>query len=78
MTLLVYLNDEFTGGETDFPAIQFTVRPKRGKAILFWNTDENEILHGEALHRGKQVISGEKYICTIWLHTRAIPREFRP
>ena len=78
MTLLVYLNDDFTGGETDFPAIQFTVRPKRGKAILFWNTDANETLHEEALHRGKTVLSGEKYICTIWFHIRAIPREFRP
>ena len=77
-TLLVYLNDEFTGGETAFPAIPFTVRPQRGKAILFWNTDENEILHEEALHRGKEVISGEKYICTVWSHIRAIPRQFRP
>ena len=78
MTFLLYLNDDFTGGETDFPAIPFTVRPKRGKAILFWNTDENEILHDEALHRGKEVISGEKYIGTIWFHIRAIPRQFIP
>jgi len=55
-TLLIYLNDNYEGGETaffndDFENL-FDVKPKMGKALLF-NID--------MWHKGNEVLSGEKY-----------------
>jgi prolyl 4-hydroxylase len=72
-TLLVYLNDDFQGGETEFVAIGYTVTPEKGKAILFWNTDENEVIIPESKHRAHPVRNGEKWICTKWSHSRNYP-----
>jgi prolyl 4-hydroxylase len=41
-SLLVYLNDDFEGGETTFVHVDFTVKPEKGKGILFYNIDNNE------------------------------------
>ena len=72
-TFLIYLNDEFKGGETSFPNIGLSIQPKRGKAILFWSVDKHERLHEEAAHQGMPVLEGQKYICTKWSHLRAYP-----
>ena len=39
-TLLVYLNDDFQGGETEFMILKKRVQPKKGKAIFFQNIDD--------------------------------------
>lgn len=72
VTFIVYLNDEFKGGQTNFPRIGFTVQPRRGKAIVFWNTDPNENLLEESRHQGLPVIDGKKYIYTKWSHPRPL------
>jgi prolyl 4-hydroxylase len=72
-TLLMYLNDDFKGGETVFPHIGLSIRPKRGKAILFRSTDKYEQIYEEAKHQGMPVLEGKKYICTKWAHLRAYP-----
>ena len=55
-TLLVYLNDDFEGGETVFFDLNFkqtrTVVPKRGKALMF------DI---DLWHKGNEVTKGQKY-----------------
>lgn len=51
LTLLVYLNDEFTGGATDFR--EFQVVPKTGMALLF--------VH-DSWHEGAAVTAGTKYV----------------
>ena len=51
LTLLVYLNDDFQGGATDFR--DFVVQPETGQALLF--------LHN-TWHEGCQVIEGHKYV----------------
>jgi prolyl 4-hydroxylase len=65
-TLLVYLNDDFEGGETVFPNINKTVKPEKGKAVFFYTTDENGNILTESLHSGNPVIKGEKWICNKW------------
>lgn len=72
-TLLVYLNDDFTGGETVFVDVDIHIKPQKGTAILFWNTDEDERIIPESKHRANPVTSGEKWICTKWSHVRAYP-----
>lgn len=51
LTLLVYLNDAFAGGETDFR--QFKIRPETGAALLF--------IH-DTWHEGAAVTDGVKYV----------------
>lgn len=67
MTLLMYLNDDFEGGETVFPKIDVSIKPKKGKALVFFNTDENGILIRDSLHGGNPVESGTKWICNVWV-----------
>lgn len=69
-TLIVYLNTDFKGGETEFPLIGFKSIPVVGKAILFWNVDENEKIIPLSKHRGNQVIGGNKWIATKWSHSK--------
>lgn len=65
-TLIIYLNDDFTGGETVFPNINKTVKPEKGKAVFFYTTDKNGTLLKESLHAGNPIISGNKWICNKW------------
>jgi predicted 2-oxoglutarate/Fe(II)-dependent dioxygenase YbiX len=57
-TVLCYLNDDFEGGSTQFPALRYSVAPQSGKAILFPSS---------YLHCGEPVTSGEKYILVSWI-----------
>lgn len=70
LTLLIYLSDKCEGGGTRFPLINKTVKPERGKAVLFYNTDkEGKVIH-ESLHGGDPVKSGEKWIANKWVRIR--------
>lgn len=53
LTLMVYLNDDFEGGETDFPEQRQRIRPVRGAALWFQHM---------LLHAGRAVTSGRKYV----------------
>lgn len=67
-TLLIYLNDKFAGGETEFVNLGIKIKPEMGKGILFYNTTEDDILIEQSLHKGCPVVNGEKWICTKWSH----------
>jgi prolyl 4-hydroxylase len=69
-TLLVYLNDDYAGGETEFPLIHLTIKPERGKGIFFINVDKDHKIEHYSLHRGLPVRKNKKYICTKWTHVR--------
>jgi len=68
---MIYLNDDFTGGETDFPQIALRFQPKRGMAVVWRNLSEEGAGNREALHSGMPVISGSKYIITKWFREKA-------
>jgi prolyl 4-hydroxylase len=51
-TFLIYLNDDFEGGETEFENL-FTVTPIKGSALIFYHP---------LRHEGKTLISGLKYV----------------
>lgn len=67
-TILFYLNDNFEGGETVFPNINRVVKPKKGKAVIFKNINDNRIIIKQALHGGEPIKSGEKWIANKWIH----------
>ena len=52
LSFLIYLNDDFQGGETEFRKIT-TVVPKKGMALVFMHN---------LRHEGKEVLSGTKYV----------------
>lgn len=66
-TVLIYLNDSFTGGETRFPLINKSIKPEKGKAVLFYNVFPNGNLITESLHGGDPITSGNKYVCNKWV-----------
>lgn len=52
VTLMIYLNEGFRGGRTEFDLIG-DVEPERGMALLFQHC---------ALHQGARVVEGVKYV----------------
>jgi len=67
-TFLMYLNDDYTGGETKFPKINFTVQPKKNSAVFFHNLDNSKLYFNEySLHGGLPVKEGTKYVANIWI-----------
>jgi len=66
-TLLVYLSDDFTGGGTHFPKLEFTAVPKKGDAIFFYSTDEQGRLFADSQHGGQPVQTGTKWIANVWV-----------
>lgn len=67
-TVLVYLNDEFEGGTTDFPLAQRSVKPVKGLAAAFRSMVGDKIIT-ESKHQGTKVDSGVKWLATIWIRT---------
>lgn len=51
LTFMLYLNDDFEGGETSF--VDFEIKPETGMILIFKH---------RLLHRGSEVVSGRKYV----------------
>ena len=67
-TLLVYLNSNFTDGETHFPNLDLKLKADPGSAILFRPLGSDEAkCHPKALHAGLPISSGVKYVCNAWV-----------
>lgn len=69
-TLYFYLNDTEEGGGTRFPELDITVKPKRGRAVLWpsvYDHDPNE-KDPRTEHEAMPVIKGVKYGANAWLH----------
>ena len=70
-TCLIYLNDDFEGGETGFPNLPYRIKPKTGKLVVWNNVDDNNKIIFEAEHEGMKVTSGTKYLVSIWVRESA-------
>lgn len=69
LTVLIYLNNEFEGGNTYFKNLDLKVKPKTGDAVVFRPLAKNSNkCHPLALHAGLPVTSGEKWIANVWFH----------
>jgi prolyl 4-hydroxylase len=68
---LLYLNDDFEGGQTDFPTWKLTVIPQTGSIISWRNMKENGELEKDSLHAGLPVTKGVKYILIVWVREHA-------
>lgn len=70
VTAIVYLNDDYDGGATQFPAIDTQFQGRTGDAILFANTLADGQVDERSRHAGLPVTRGEKWICTRWIRAR--------
>jgi prolyl 4-hydroxylase len=70
LTLLVYLNEGYSGGETQFLNSGLKVRGKTGDAVLFRNADERGRPDPNTLHAGLPVVSGEKFLASRWIRQK--------
>jgi prolyl 4-hydroxylase len=73
-TFLVYLNEDFEGGATEFSKIGIRFRGKTGDAIFWPNLDMEGRPDQRTLHAGLPPTSGEKWILSQWIRDRAPPR----
>ena len=72
-TFLIYLNEDFEGGETDFPELGWRHKGRKGDALLFWNVTSSGIPDRRAFHAGLPTTTGEKWLLSQWLRQRPIP-----
>jgi hypothetical protein len=69
-TFLVYLNEDFEGGETEFPTAGIRFKGRKGDAIFFPNVDENGTPDRRTLHAGLSPTRGEKWLLSQWVRDR--------
>jgi prolyl 4-hydroxylase len=70
LTFLVYLNDDYEGGETEFPVLGARWKGRRGEALFWWNVAPDGALDKRTLHAGLPVTRGEKWMLTQWIQGR--------
>ena len=70
-TAILYLNDDFTGGETDFPSLGIKVTPQKGLLCIWNNVNELGEVEPDSFHAGLPVITGRKWILISWVRERA-------
>lgn len=82
ITVIYYLNDGFNGGETHFPKLNISIKPKKGKALIFFNcnleSDSNKTglcnIIDKSQHAGLPVLKGgktdQKWIANVWIRVK--------
>jgi hypothetical protein len=69
-TFLIYLNDDFEGGETWFSRVDLKARAAKGGALYFANVDPTGRPDPMSLHAGLPPTRGEKWLFSQWIHDR--------
>ena len=73
VSFVFYLNEEFGGGELEFPELGLTIKPKKGMMIAFPS-------YKEYVHKVHPVTCGHRYTLVSWVGTKeklydTIPKE---
>ena len=70
LTFFLYLSDVEEGGETNFPFLNISVKPKKGRAVLWPSTLDSapDTTDRRTVHEAKPVIKGIKYAANAWIH----------
>lgn len=70
LTVFLYLSDVEEGGETNFPSLQISVTPKKGKVVVWSNTLTDKPLQRDERmsHEAKAVLAGNKFAANVWVH----------
>ncbi len=69
-TFLLYLNDDYDGGELEFPLVKLRHRGKAGDGVYFAHVDANGKPERLSLHAALPITRNEKFILSQWIHDR--------
>jgi prolyl 4-hydroxylase len=72
-TALLYLNQGYEGGETEFSKAGFRVRGETGDVLVFRNAGADGTLDPLTEHAGLPVATGTKYLATRWIREKRDP-----
>ncbi len=72
MTFLIYLNEEYEGGETDFPRLSLRHRGTRREGLCFVNAAPDGSPDTRMLHAGLPPARGEKWIASQFVRSRRV------
>jgi prolyl 4-hydroxylase len=70
ITFILYLNDDYEGGETAFPTLGFSHKGRTGEGIYFVNALPDMQPDLRMLHAGRPTTRGEKWIVTQFIRNR--------
>jgi prolyl 4-hydroxylase len=70
-TALIYLNDGYAGGETDFPRLGIRFRGRPGDALVFENVGRDGNGDARTAHEGRAPSAGEKWLLSQWIRDKA-------
>lgn len=71
-TLVLYLNDVESGGETFFPKLNLSVSPQKGMGVYFEYFYDDHTINELTLHGGAPVIIGDKWAATQWMRRKRV------
>ena len=74
ITFLLYLNNDYEGGETTFPELGIVHRGSTGDGLYFINAHQDLSPDRSMLHTGSPPTAGEKWIITQFI----VSRQLRP
>ena len=72
LTFLLYLNEGFDGGETEFPLVGVRHKGNKGDALCFWNVMQDGSPDRRTLHAGLPPTRGEKWLLSQWVRNTAM------
>lgn len=72
VTFLLYLNDDYEGGETDFPRLGAHHKGRRGDALFFVNALPDGTPDTRTVHAGRPPTRGEKWVMSQFVRSRAV------
>jgi prolyl 4-hydroxylase len=72
ITFLIYLNDDYTGGETAFPRIGIEHKGRAGEGLYFVNSLADGAPDLRTLHAGKPPLVGQKWIVSQFIRNRPV------
>lgn len=73
VTFVTYLNEDFDGAETHFPALGFKFRGRTGDALVFSNVHPDGSPDRNTVHAGLPPTRGRKWVLSQWLRNKPQP-----
>jgi prolyl 4-hydroxylase len=70
LTFLIYLNDDYEAGETEFPRLGISHHGSLGEGFYFVNAHNNREPDLRALHAGRQPRNGQKWVVSQFVRDR--------
>ena len=72
ITFLVYLNDDYEGGETDFPKAGYRFKGRKGDALWFVNVLDSGAPDYATAHAGLPPATGVKWLLSQWVRSKPV------